>query len=53
MFKWYKNAAVCYAHLADVSGDFLEQAGDSRWFKRGWTLQELVAPLDVNFYAKT
>jgi len=24
----------------------------SRWFTRGWTLQELVAPLDVHFYSR-
>ena len=23
----------------------------SRWFKRGWTLQELLAPRSVSFYA--
>lgn len=60
MFTWYSNAAVCYAHLEDVvfqeykSGyrtwehDFAE----SRWFTRGWTLQELVAPKKVVFFAK-
>ena len=25
--------------------------GTSRWFSRGWTLQELIAPVDVMFYA--
>ena len=24
----------------------------SRWFKRGWTLQELIAPLSVEFFSK-
>jgi hypothetical protein len=24
---------------------------DSRWFKRGWTLQELIAPASVEFYS--
>ena len=24
--------------------------GDSRWFTRGWTLQELIAPLEMTFY---
>lgn len=54
MFAWYRNAHVCYAYLSDVPGgnrDYetgglslyiaLEQ---SRWFTRGWTLQELLAP---------
>ncbi|KAI5356658.1 putative heterokaryon incompatibility [Septoria linicola] len=25
---------------------------DSRWFKRGWTLQELIAPAKVHFYGQ-
>lgn len=42
MFKWYRRAAVCYVYLSDVrSEDMLPQ---SRWFRRGWTLQELIAP---------
>ncbi|KAL8792184.1 MAG: hypothetical protein Q9195_005206 [Heterodermia aff. obscurata] len=50
MFNWYRNAAVCYVYLADVRWDASNLA-DSRkgfwksvWFKRGWTLQELLAP---------
>ncbi|KAI0897169.1 HET-domain-containing protein [Annulohypoxylon nitens] len=48
MFQWYKASAVCYAFLEDVSAksDFLS----SRWFTRGWTLQELIAPRNVLFY---
>ncbi|KXH30154.1 HET domain-containing protein [Colletotrichum simmondsii] len=30
----------------DLETQFL----DSKWFTRGWTLQELIAPRDVNFY---
>jgi hypothetical protein len=55
MFIWYKNARVCYAYLSDVPGD--EDPSElnssfviSRWFTRGWTLQELLAPLRVIFY---
>ncbi|KAF2723286.1 HET-domain-containing protein [Polychaeton citri CBS 116435] len=40
MYRWYRNAEVCYAYLSDVS----------RWFTRGWTLQELLAPRQVKFY---
>ncbi|KAF6827709.1 HET domain-containing protein [Colletotrichum musicola] len=48
MFKWYANATVCFAYLSDVDGDHpLEQ---SRWFERGWTLQELIAPNCVEFF---
>ncbi|KAI1075543.1 heterokaryon incompatibility protein-domain-containing protein [Whalleya microplaca] len=55
MFKYYRDAQVCYAHLADVSGDDnpFDETSDFRqsiWFKRGWTLQELVAPLHVIFF---
>jgi hypothetical protein len=48
MFRWYKKADVCYVYLADVYG--VTQLSQSRWFTRGWTLQELVAPAIVLFY---
>jgi hypothetical protein len=55
MFRWYKNAAVCYAYLADVPAgvdcsDPNSKFFTSRWFTRGWTLQELLAPKEVRFY---
>ncbi|OTA70565.1 HET-domain-containing protein [Hypoxylon sp. EC38] len=50
MFRWYQNAAVCYAYLADVPTD-LKNLAASRWFTRGWTLQELLAPSEVVFYS--
>ncbi|KAI9662965.1 MAG: hypothetical protein M1821_008012 [Bathelium mastoideum] len=58
MFSWYKNAKVCYAYLSDVPGDFdLERRPSaftkSVWFKRGWTLQELLAPEKVIFFSQT
>ncbi|KAK3360923.1 heterokaryon incompatibility protein-domain-containing protein [Lasiosphaeria ovina] len=49
MFRWYQNAAVCYVYLADVART--GSMGRSRWFTRGWTLQELIAPRDVRFYS--
>ncbi|KAK4443506.1 hypothetical protein QBC34DRAFT_211026 [Podospora aff. communis PSN243] len=87
MFRWYRNAAVCYAFLDDVScesdpqyREFLAHFGKlhefgyrsslqsqprildgpgvveslrfSRWFTRGWTLQELIAPFNVEFYSR-
>lgn len=60
MYTWYKTAMVCYAYLGDVSsaGEFhsktdLQLVGElPRWFKRGWTLQELIAPLSVKFYTR-
>ncbi|KAF2030919.1 HET-domain-containing protein, partial [Setomelanomma holmii] len=72
MFRWYKNAKVCYAYLEDIeagispppdSGTVDEsirwnpkklhiknRLSEARWFTRGWTLQELIAPLYVRFY---
>ncbi|RGP62520.1 hypothetical protein FLONG3_10187 [Fusarium longipes] len=55
MFRWYSNSEVCYAYLSDV---FLHEVGvelvdslkNSRWFTRGWTLQELLAPNEVEFF---
>jgi hypothetical protein len=54
MYRWYKNAEVCYAYLEDVSTEkkpTLATFPKSNWFKRGWTLQELIAPRTVMFYA--
>ncbi|RDW63752.1 hypothetical protein BP6252_11297 [Coleophoma cylindrospora] len=58
MFSWYKDAEICYAYLADVfrddSSTFSENGlSKSRWFTRGWTLQELIAPKEVIFLSKS
>ncbi|KAI0537703.1 hypothetical protein GGR58DRAFT_513583 [Xylaria digitata] len=55
MFRWYKRASICYAYLSDVpSNDLPRRHGSkfraSRWFQRGWTLQELLAPKNLRFY---
>ncbi|KAK1700745.1 heterokaryon incompatibility protein-domain-containing protein, partial [Colletotrichum godetiae] len=55
MFRWYKRSWICFAYLSDLndlasSATFLENLGASRWFTRGWTLQELIAPKTVTFY---
>ena len=61
MYRWYRRAALCYVHLADVEpmspGWHLDTEkhrlfDQSRWFTRGWTLQELIAPVSVTFFAK-
>ncbi|KAH6658305.1 heterokaryon incompatibility protein-domain-containing protein [Truncatella angustata] len=63
MFKWYSNTLICYAYLTDVAPPMSQQrfrrARDikprflsSRWWSRGWTLQELLAPQNVVFFAK-
>ncbi|KAI1128714.1 HET-domain-containing protein [Nemania abortiva] len=47
MFRWYQSAAVCYAYLSDVYS--VSDFSASKWFTRGWTLQELIAPDAVVF----
>lgn len=55
MYRWYKEAHVCYVYLSDVSisEDYRapkSQFRRSRWWTRGWTLQELIAPITLQFY---
>jgi hypothetical protein len=55
MFRWYRDAKTCYAYLSDVPPHSDPLSGNSafpgsRWFTRGWTLQELIAPTSVYFY---
>ncbi|KAI1805154.1 HET-domain-containing protein [Daldinia bambusicola] len=57
MFQWYKRSTVCYVYLADVSAeddpfDVFSDFRQSRWFTRGWTLQELLAPMELVFFDK-
>ncbi|KAF2993355.1 hypothetical protein E8E13_001213 [Curvularia kusanoi] len=62
MFQWYRNAARCYVFLSDVSVSSATDASQrssweasfrrSEWFTRGWTLQELVAPMTVQFFSR-
>jgi Heterokaryon incompatibility protein (HET) len=62
MFRWYQNAVKCYVYLSDVSmpDDKVEDSSNldvesafqtARWFTRGWTLQELLAPSSVEFFS--
>lgn len=58
MYRWYESAAVCYVYLADVSSAPDSEQGllefrNSRWFTRGWTLQELLAPRNVLFFSQS
>ncbi|RYP73942.1 hypothetical protein DL769_004113 [Monosporascus sp. CRB-8-3] len=55
MFRWYQKAQICYAFLSDVPPgadphDPQSEFFSSRWFRRGWTLQELLAQPNVRFY---
>src|SRR5262245_47299141 len=61
MFQWYRNAAICYVYLEDISNTDLESIEgvtrhklevlrSAKWFSRGWTLQELIASEKMNFF---
>ncbi|KAL5372029.1 hypothetical protein DPSP01_013802 [Paraphaeosphaeria sporulosa] len=50
MYKWYHYAEVCYVFLSDTGS--YETVDRSRWFTRGWTLQELLAPKFMVFYTQ-
>lgn len=63
MYAWYRGSAICLIYLADVHDeeeDSRSTQGDaawpkvkhSRWFSRGWTLQELVAPKKIMFFTR-
>jgi ankyrin repeat protein len=50
MYRWYQECGVCYTYLADVPSNATgPEFSKSRWFTRGWTLQELIAPSIVIF----
>ncbi|KAI0555731.1 HET-domain-containing protein [Xylaria curta] len=52
MYAWYRNAAISNAvtcmragkSTINLQGSELDSFRQSRWFRRGWTLQELLAP---------
>ena len=64
MFRWYRKAKKCYVYLADVSvpshdrdvqpsqSTWEAAFRGSKWFTRGWTLQELIAPAIVEFFSQ-
>ncbi|KAI5984216.1 hypothetical protein EDD15DRAFT_2375441 [Pisolithus albus] len=60
MFRWYRNSTQCYTYLHDTSdfptdpdlASFPDSNGWPQWFSRGWTLQELIAPTNLQFFSK-
>ncbi|KAI1406034.1 heterokaryon incompatibility protein-domain-containing protein [Hypoxylon fuscum] len=61
MFKWYRDAKICITYLCDVRRstndlsvsrifESIDSGGYSIWFTRGWTLQEMLAPPEMQFY---
>jgi hypothetical protein len=55
MYSWYEASGLCYAYLVDVKDgvkdrdEGLPRFRESEWFRRGWTLQELLAPRKLHF----
>ncbi len=59
MFRWYRGSEVCYAYFSDVElgtdedrPELPNRLANARWFTRGWTLQELLAPSEMVLYAR-
>jgi hypothetical protein len=63
MYRWYRDAEKCYVYLADVAAGVVDKNSQpkrpweadfrkSRWFTRGWTLKELLAPKSVEFFSR-
>ncbi|KAH7070718.1 heterokaryon incompatibility protein-domain-containing protein [Paraphoma chrysanthemicola] len=50
MYRWYRDSSICYAYLSDVKRSSWETFRRAKWFTRGWTLQELIAPRLMEFY---
>ncbi|PPQ91939.1 hypothetical protein CVT25_000982 [Psilocybe cyanescens] len=51
MYRWYRYSAICIVILAETT--VLDDVPKDRWFTRGWTLQELLAPGRLKFYSKS
>lgn len=53
MFRYYQRSTKCYVYLSDVRNKRgMREFSNSRWFKRGWTLQELLAPGTIEFFSR-
>ncbi|KAI1766651.1 HET-domain-containing protein [Hypoxylon sp. FL1150] len=54
MYRWYERARICYVYLSDLppSAPLDAALKHCRWFTRGWTLQELVAPKSIHFFGQ-
>ena len=65
LFRWYRDATRCYVYLRDVNSACTQEGKNeqsetrwkpalraSKWFTRGWTLQELIAPASVIFFSR-
>lgn len=52
MYRWYERSAICYTYLSDLPANacLRTELPKCRWFTRGWTLQELIAPDEIHFF---
>lgn len=54
VYAWYQAAEVCYVYFSDIGPTqkfrWPEDLPCCRWFRRGWTLQELLAPRWLLFF---
>ena len=50
MYRWYQESAECYVYLEDYRPWDPISFGACEWFKRRWTLQELLAPRHCVFF---
>jgi len=56
MFRFYRDSFVCYVYLSDFEDGYYrsihhaKELRHCRWFTRGWTLQELLAPSYMVFF---
>ncbi|KAG1730442.1 hypothetical protein EDB19DRAFT_1379614 [Suillus lakei] len=48
MFRWYQNSFVCIVHMAQSKT--ITDIQEDEWIRRGWTLQELLAPHRIKFF---
>jgi hypothetical protein len=56
IWNYYSGSNICYVYMWDVSDSATDRQDsafrESEWFTRGWTLQELIAPTILEFYAR-
>lgn len=55
MWNYYADSNICYVYMADIpdsEAGWDDRFQKSEWFTRAWTLQELIAPRCLEFYAK-
>jgi hypothetical protein len=59
MYRWYRNSQICFVYLVDVPeqpkdgvlSEWREHVRRCRWLRRGWTLQEMLAPEKLIFFS--